>query len=271
MKLSVVIPAYNEAGNIGPTIDALRERLSREKIQYEIVVVDDHSQDTTCQEVEARMVVDSGVRLVHNQNKNGFGHAVRCGLDHFTGDAVVVFMADSSDDPDDVVNYYYILRDKAECAFGSRFIRGSQVIDYPPHKLVLNRLANLFVRLIFGLRYNDITNAFKGYRTNVIQGCRPFLSPHFNLTVEIPLKAIVRGYTYTIIPISWRNRAVGYSKLHIREMGSRYLFIVIYILLEKWLTWGDYKRPQSEEFESWLQRPSTPKISSYEVVASHER
>ncbi len=251
MKLSIVIPAHNEAGNIGPTLDALRVCLQREGFAYEIVVVNDNSSDTTCAEVEEQIALDPAIRLVHNRGKNGFGYAVRCGLDHFTGDAVVIFMADSSDDPKDVVKYYYILRDKAECVFGSRFIKGSRVIDYPSHKLLLNRLANLFVRLIFGLPYNDITNAFKGYRANVIKGCRPFLSPHFNLTVEIPLKAIVRGYSYAITPISWRNRAVGFSKLRIREMGSRYLFIVIYVLMEKWLTWGDYKRPQHEISEAW--------------------
>jgi dolichol-phosphate mannosyltransferase len=251
MRLSIVIPAHNEAGNIGTTVDVLRSCLAHEGIDYEIVVVDDHSQDATCQEVETRMAIDPKVRLVHNQNKSGFGYAVRCGLDHFIGDGVVIFMADSSDDPADVIKYYYILRDKAECAFGSRFIKDSRVVDYPLHKLILNRLANWFIQAIFGISYNDTTNAFKGYRTNVIQGCRPFLSPHFNLTVEIPLKAIVRGYSYEVIPISWHNRAVGYSKLRIREMGSRYLFIVVYILLEKWLTWEDYKRPAGEKFEPW--------------------
>ena len=262
MKLSIVIPAHNEEGNIGPTLDALRTQLSRADIDYEIVVVNDNSSDGTCVEVEACIVSDSAIRLIHNQGKNGFGYAVHCGLDHFSGDAVVIFMADSSDDPEDVIKYYHILRDKAECAFGSRFIKGSQVIDYPMHKLLLNRLANLFVRVIFGLPYNDTTNAFKGYRANVIQGCRPFLSPHFNLTVEIPLKAIVRGYTYAITPSSWRNRAVGYSKLRIREMGSRYLFIVIYVLLEKWLTWGDYKRSSGEEFQSWPHPQSEMSASS---------
>lgn len=262
MKLSIVIPAHNEAGNIGPTIDTLRARIQREGINYEIIVVNDNSSDTTVDEVNERAALDPAVRLVHNRGRNGFGYAVRCGLDHFSGDAVVIVMADGSDDPDDVIKYYYILRDKAECAFGSRFIKGSRIIDYPIHKLVINRLANLFTRVIFGLPYNDTTNAFKGYRANVIRGCQPFLSPHFNLTVEIPLKAIVRGYSYAIIPINWRNRAVGYSKLRIREMGSRYLFIVVYVLMEKWLTSGDYKRPQNEHFEAW--RDAGPKAVSVE-------
>ncbi len=255
MKLSVVIPARDEAGNIGPTVDGVRERLKREGIDYEIVVVNDGSADATVEEVQVRCAADPGVRLVHNQGPHGFGYAVRCGLDAMIGDAVAILMADGSDDPDDLVRYCYILRDRAECAFGSRFLAGSEVENYPPLKLAINRLANLFIRLLFGFRYNDVTNAFKAYRANVIHGCRPFLSPHFNLTVELPLKAIVRGYTYAVIPISWRQRTRGVSRLRLKEMGSRYLFIVLYLWLEKLLTRGDYHRPSGEVFERWPHVP----------------
>jgi len=110
-------------------------------------------------------------------------------------------------------------------------------------KWLLNRLANAFIASLFRVRYNDTTNAFKAYRKTVIDGCRPILSPHFNLTVELPLKAIVRGYSWTVIPITWRNRRSGLAKLRIREMGSRYFFIVMYILLEKYFSRGDYKKP----------------------------
>jgi len=242
VRLSVVIPARNEARNIGPTLDALRERLAREGIDYELVVVDDGSSDATPDEVAARAAIDPGVRLARNPGPHGFGYAVRYGLDAFTGDAVVIVMADGSDSPDDLVRYYYVLRDRAECAFGSRFLPGAEVVDYPRLKLGVNRMANWFIKVLFGLRYNDVTNAFKGYRANVIEGCRPFLSPHFNLTVELPLKAIVRGYTHETLPISWRQRAHGVSSLKLQEMGSRYLFIVLSVWLEKMLTRGDYHR-----------------------------
>jgi dolichol-phosphate mannosyltransferase len=76
----------------------------------------------------------------------------------------------------------------------------------------------------------------------VIDGCRPFLSVHFNLTVELPLKAVIRGYRYEVMPIRWTNRKSGVSKLKIREMGSRYLFITLYCWLERVLTYRDYKR-----------------------------
>jgi dolichol-phosphate mannosyltransferase len=260
MKLSVVIPARNEAGNIGPTLDQLRERLRQEGIPYELLVVNDGSTDATAEEVQARSAVDCGVRLIHNEGPHGFGYAVRCGLDAFQGDAVVIVMADGSDDPDDLARYYYILRDRAECAFGSRFVLGGRVENYPKVKLLINRLANLFVRLLFGVRYNDVTNAFKGYQATVIEGCRPFLSAHFNLTVELPLKAIVRGYTYEVIPIRWRQRKLRISSLHLKEMGSRYLFIVLYVWLERFLTHGDYRRPSGESFNRWPEKPRVPRF-----------
>ena len=142
----------------------------------------------------------------------------------------------------DLVRYYQKLTEGYECVFGSRFIPGAAVVDYPVHKLVLNRLANWFVKTIFGIRFNDVTNAFKVYRREAIEGMHPLISPHFNLTVEMPLKAIVRGYSYTVIPINWTNRASGISKLKMKEMGSRYLFIVLYLWLEKVLARGDYRR-----------------------------
>ncbi|MET1081511.1 MAG: glycosyltransferase family 2 protein [Burkholderiales bacterium] len=256
MKLSVVIPARNEAGSIVPTVDAIRSRLTAERIPYEIVVVDDGSADETADEVCVLAAADAGVRLVRNKGRHGFGYAVRCGLDAFQGDAVAIMMADGSDSPGDLVRYYEILRDRAECAFGSRFVASGRVEGYPHLKLVINRLANFFVRALFGIRYNDVTNAFKAYRAGVIDGCRPLISPHFNLTVELPLKAIVRGYTYEVIPISWRKREHGASSLRLKEMGSRYLFIVLYVWMERLLTRGDYRRRADEKFEPFTRMVS---------------
>lgn len=242
MKLSVVIPARDEEGSVETTVCALHEALETERIDHELIVVDDGSTDNTQQLVAALAQGNPAIRLVSNPGPHGFGWAVRCGLEVFTGDAAAIVMADGSDQPRDVVQYYRKLEEGYECVFGSRFIRGSKIIDYPPHKLALNRLANLFVRILFWIPYNDVTNAFKCYRRDVIEGMRPLLSHHFNLTVEMPLKAIVRGYSYAVVPISWTNRASGISKLKIKEMGSRYLFIVLYLWLERVLSRGDYHR-----------------------------
>jgi dolichol-phosphate mannosyltransferase len=251
MRLSILIPARNEAPNIGATVDAVRARLQREGVDYEIVVVDDGSTDDTPGVVLARAAEDARIVLVRNEGLHGFGRAVRRGLETFTGDAVVIMMADASDDPEDVIGYYRILRDEAECAFGSRFMAGGSVIEYPRFKLAINRLANTFIRALFRTGYDDTTNAFKGYRREVIDGCQPLISPHFNLTVEIPLKAIVRGYTFKVVPIGWRNRKHGVSSLRLEEQGSRYLFIVLNVWLERLLTKGDYRRAAGEHFRPW--------------------
>ncbi len=244
--LSIVIPAHNEEGCIVPTVQSISQLLEEERIAYEILVVNDNSRDRTEELLQQLSSQNSRVRYVNNYYPNGFGFAVRCGLENFQGDAVAIVMADSSDAPENIVDYYYKLQEGYDCVFGSRFIRGGRVIDYPTHKLLVNRLANLFIQILFGLKFNDTTNAFKAYRKEVIEGISPLLSHHFNLTVEMPLKAIVRKYSYATIPITWRNRATGVSKLKLKEMGSRYLFIVLYAWLEKNLSRGDYvrKRPQ---------------------------
>ena len=154
-------------------------------------------------------------------------------------------MADGSDDPADLIKYYNKLNDGYDCVFGSRFMVGSRVSDYPIHQLVLNRLANTFIQVLFRQRFNDFTNAFKIYRREVIAGVQPLLSHHFNLTVELPLKALIRGYSFAIVPISWKNRKHGISKLRIQEMGSRYLFVVLYCFLEKQLSRADFRRRRS--------------------------
>lgn len=257
MKLSIVIPARNEEGNIGRTLTALVEHLDSAGVSaFEILVVDDGSTDGTYKLVNDAGLHDSRIRVVQNLGRHGYGRAVTCGLNHFDGDAVVVYMADASDAPEDVVKYYYILRDEADCAFGSRFMRESQIYDYPRFKLIINRVANFVIRMMFNLRYNDVTNAFKGYRAHVIEGCRPFVSPHFNLTIEIPLKAIVRGYTYKTLPISWRNRDVGVSALKLKEQGSRYLYTLLTVWFEWLLVKHDTYRTDGGQFVPWESRGS---------------
>jgi dolichol-phosphate mannosyltransferase len=240
--LSVVIPARDEEGCIASTVEHLHLELRLHNVPHEIIVVNDGSTDRT-----AEIMTDLGqrmpeARLVNNGPPHGFGRAIVAGLYQMRGDAAVIMMADESDDCRDVVRYWDKLNEGWDAVFGSRFMKGGGVIDYPWLKLRINRLANLFIRTLFGYSLNDTTNAFKAYRRTVIEGCKPFLSAHFNLTVEIPLKTIVRGYSWAVIPITWRNRRTGVAKLKIQEMGSRYLFICLYMWLEKYLSRGDYKK-----------------------------
>ena len=242
MKLSIIIPAHNEEGCIKETVLDLLYTLKKEDVSLEILVINDHSTDSTGFILQNLSRTHHEVRFIDNPYPNGFGFAVRAGLENFSKDAVVVVMADASDDPKDVVKFFRKLEEGYDCIFGSRFSKGGKTYDYPQIKLFINRLANLFISLLFGMRYNDTTNAFKMYRRETIEGLKPFLSHHFNLTVELPLKAITRGYSYAVLPNSWSNRKIGEPKFKLKEMGSRYLFIVLYCLIEKWLSIGDYKK-----------------------------
>ena len=242
MKLSVVIPAHNEVDSIGETVERTVRELEGAEIDFEIVVVDDASGDGTGAVVQALGERWPQVRCVRSDLPPGFGHAVRAGLKHYTGDAVAIMMADLSDSPKDLVLYYRVLEQGYDCAFGTRFGNGGSTSDYPLIKLVLNRITNSFIRFLFHHGYNDTTNAFKAYRREVIEQVQPLLSNHFNLTVEIPLKAVVRGFRFAVVPVSWTNRQAGESKLRLNEMGSRYVFIILYVWLEHHLSRGDYRR-----------------------------
>ena len=243
--LSVVIPARNEDDCIASTVQHLHLELTMHGVPHEIVVVDDGSTDATWNILTDLQSRIPALRPVKNEGPNGFGRAIATGLDHMSGDAVVIMMADESDDCRDVIRYWTTLNEGWDCVFGSRFIRGGGVIDYPRLKLTINRIVNWAIRMAFQISLNDTTNAFKAYRRTAIDGCRPILSPHFNITVELPLKSIVRGYSWTVIPITWRNRRTGESKLKLKEMGSRYLFICAYVWLERHFSRGDYKKGPS--------------------------
>lgn len=245
MKLSIVIPAHNEEGSIEATLDAIHYKLAEEAIDHEIIVINDHSSDNTASILE--QVCDRMPTLVYytNPGPGGFGYAVRYGLEKFSGDCVAVMMADLSDDPADLVKFYREMQKGYDCVFGTRWSKGGKSYDYPFIKRMINRMANNIVRMSFGIRYDDCTNAFKLYRKETIAGLKPFLAPHFNFTLELPLKAIVRGYNYVVLPNNWRNRKHGVSKLKIREMGSRYFFILLYCLIEKFFSKGDFKKQNS--------------------------
>jgi len=240
--VSVIIPAKNEANSIAATVNGIRQAFSAHQIEYDIIVVNDGSSDGTGKVVKLIGDQDPNVRIIRNRPPFGFGYAIRKGLENYRGDMVIIAMADASDDPQDMIKYVREIEAGADCCFGSRWHKEVKVVGYPPLKYFINRLANGFINILFHLGYNDVTNAFKCYSRQAMEGIKPIMSRHFNITVELPLKAIVRGYRYHVIPTSWYERKKGVSKLKIQEMGSRYLFIIIYVFLEKLLCGNDYKK-----------------------------
>ena len=239
IALSVVIPAHNEEQNLAPTVSALVERLRDEGYSFEIVVVNDNSSDGTFEVLESLAQRYAQVRAVHRTRLGGFGRAIRAGLDVFRGEAVVIVMADRSDDPEDIVRYYQKIREGYDCVFGSRFRRESTTVDYPPLKLLVNRLVNKAIQALFWTRFNDLTNAFKIYRREVIQECGPYSSSHFNITIEMSLTALIRRYHIAEIPISWYGRTWGASNLSISRMGRRYMSVLLKVFFDRMLISDD--------------------------------
>ena len=239
MLLSVIIPARNEAENLAPTIRELVAALDEAAIPHEILIVNDNSQDATQQVAESLALEIASIRVIERKSLPGFGRSVRAGLAAFRGDAVVLVMADRSDHPADVVRYYRKLEEGYDCVFGSRFRRGSVVSNYPKRKLIANRIVNTGIRLLFWTRFNDLTNAFKAFRREVILDCGPYSASHFNITIEMSLSALIRRYLIAEIPISWSGRTWGASNLRLSEMGRRYLSVLLKIFFERLLLSDD--------------------------------
>src|SRR3989338_4292110 len=233
MKLSVVIPVRNEEACIAKTAQELIQELESKIIPYELILINDNSSDNTPLILDKLKRNYSTVRIITSTEPIGFGRAIRVGLNNIQGDVVVIYMGDGSDDTADVVQYYNKILEGYDCAFGSRFIKGSKVSEYPLLKLLLNRLGNKFIQFLFQIKYNDVSNAFKAYRVEVIRTVQPLISQHFNITVEIPLKAIIRGYSYAVVPINWRGRESGVSKYNIRALSRKYFFSILFVWLEK--------------------------------------
>jgi dolichol-phosphate mannosyltransferase len=232
VKLSVVVPARDEAANVTATVAGIRSALDAAQADFEIVVVDDGSTDETADLVRAAQARDPRVRLVANRAPHGFGHAVRAGLAAAQGDASAIVMADASDDPADIVRYHALLEEGWDCVFGSRFAGGRRVSNYPLPRFLVNRTFNRVVRGIFRHGLDDTTNAFKAYRREVIESVQPLSSGGFELTVELPLKAIARGYRFAVPPVSWTGRSSGASKFPVRYIW-RYAVVVAALARER--------------------------------------
>ena len=238
-SINIIVPLKNEEKGIKNLIENLTPVLNKINKKVSLSLIDDHSSDQTWNIIKQYEKTINFIKAYKNENPTGFGNALRFGIDKNNDDALIIFMGDCSDDPNDIIEYVKYLDEGYDCVFGSRFIKGSNLKDYPFLKLIFNRLANNFIKILFLIQYNDITNAFKAYKKETLDECRPIISQHFNINAELSLKSIIRKFKYKIVPISWTNRKEGASKFHIKEMRNRYFFIILYIFLEKILLKDD--------------------------------
>ena len=231
--INIIVPLKNENQQVKITVKSLIDELKNFEKKFIITFVDDYSNDNTWEELEKIKEQNDNVEIYKNKFSPGFGNALRFGIQENKCDAAVFFMGDCSDSPKDIKSYVKFLDEGYDCVFGSRFIKDSKIINYPLPKLILNRIANNFIRLLFLIKYNDVTNAFKAYRSELFLNFKPIISKHFNINAELALKAISRGYKYKVIPITLTNRKKNMSKFVIKEMKNRYIFTILYVWMEK--------------------------------------
>ena len=229
MSLSIIIPARNEELNIVKSINSLR-RILKNSINYEVLVIDDFSTDST---YEAVKNIKTKNILVHKNHSKGLGGAINLGIKKAKKEYIVFFMADSSDSPKDLLKYYCSIRASGvDAIFGSRFIKGSKVVDYPKFKLLLNRSANNAIKFLTNYDCNDFTNAFKIYRRSKLNQIK-IESSSFSIFLEIPLKFLLKKFSFSVMPISWHNRDHGHSNFRINELTFEYIKIFFRFLLAR--------------------------------------
>jgi len=229
--ISILIPLRNEYENLDEIERIFKDNFNQ--IEYEVILVNDYSTDNTLD--KAKEIAEKNKNfVVFNNQKKGLGGAINLGIEESNGMFICIMMADLSDDINDLKKYYNLMKENNyDAVFGSRFVGDSIVDGYPIKKLILNRIFNFFVSLIFLNKYNDYTNAFKIYKTSMIKNFLPLISESFNVFLELPLKVISRKYKFTTIPINWRKRKKGEAKFKIKELRSKYLFTLIYCFIEK--------------------------------------
>ena len=229
--LSIIVPVRNESNNLKSVFDYFSDNLKN--LEYEVLIINDFSEDETLN-ITNKLVEEYKNFKVFDNSFKGLGGAINLGIKNAKGSNVAIMMADESDDINDLIKYNKIMVDEnLDAVLGTRFSKHSKIIDYPFQKLILNRIFNLFVSFIFWNSYNDYTNAFKIYKKKVLLEIKPLISESFNIFLEIPLKIITRKYKYKVVPINWMGRKKGVSKFKIKELGSKYLFTLIYCFIEK--------------------------------------
>lgn len=235
MLFSIIMPAYNEEAVIEATIRDLAAYLDNAGLYYEMIVVDDASADRTAEIVAGLAAENPAIRPLHNPGPNGYGNAIRKGLEVYRGDAAVVVTSDGADAPKDVAAFFGKIAEGYDCAFGERFGKDSTVIGYPPVKRVINRLANALLGLFTGSRYGDYTNGFKCYRREVVEAMQPIVSGQFNITIEMSLKAVLGGWSIAVVPNDWRQRDAGQSSFRILRLVRPYMATLVYCLSRHYL------------------------------------
>jgi len=228
--ISIVVPVYEEAANIGPFLDNLEAKVGN---PYEVLIVYDFPEDDTLPALAARPRPE--VRLVHNTAEPGVLPAIRAGFQASRGDVVVVMMADRSDEPRDVSGMAKLVREGADVVAGSRYCRGGRQEGGPLLKRTLSRLAGVSLHYLAGLPIRDATNNFRAYSRRVVEQVPVEGTVSFALALELTLKAHWRGWRVAEVPTVWRDRTAGQSRFRLWAWLPHYLKWYLRALKRAWL------------------------------------
>lgn len=220
--ISIVIPVYNEGGNIRA---ALAEIKAKVRTPHDILIVYDFEEDDTLpvvRDMAARGEV-TGLALVRNKYGRGVLNAIKTGFESAEREAVLVVMADLSDDLAVVDLMYEKLKAGYGVVCGSRYMKGGRQIGGPFLKKALSRTAGLTLHLLAGIPTRDATNSFKMYSKEVLDNMEIESSGGFELGMELVIKAHFNGYGVTEVPSTWRDRVEGESRFMLMKWLPRYL------------------------------------------------
>jgi len=229
MTITLIIPAHNEEGIIASTVKNIEEKLN---LDYEIVVVNDHSVDNTAVIVIGLMKQYPNLRLVDNDTDKGFANALRKGFSVANSDLVVPVMADLCDDPRTIKDMYAKSLEGFDIVAGSRYMKGGTKSGGPLIQSLSSRFVGRSLKYLIGIPTSDVSNSFKCYRRNVLNSIK-IESLGFEISMEITLNSFFAGFSITEIPTTWTGRSIGKSKFYLFKVAPRYLKLYLWAIFRK--------------------------------------
>ena len=232
IALSLIIPTYNERNNLKATLGQLEKALKRNKIAYQIVIVDDNSPDGTGRWAQQQAKQNKHLKVIIRKYDRGFGSAIARGMQESRGKFLVPVMADLSDSPKDIVTMYRKITAGYDVVYTTRFAKGGKAHDYPFAKLVSNRLYNFAVAVLFLMPYFDTSNALKMYNSKLAKSMQ-LSSPGFAISAEMAIKAYLKARRTAEVGVQWHNRTEGEAKFRLFKTWSAYTRLLLTLFLRR--------------------------------------
>lgn len=229
MKISIIVPAHNEEENIAQVIGEIEKNVL---LDHELLVVNDHSQDSTAQIIQGLRASYGNLRLVENKRDKGFTNALKTGFELASGELIVPVMADLCDDPRTIARMHEKILEGNDLVCASRYIKGGARLGGSKIKGFFSGFAGWSLYYLLGVPTHDIANAFKMYKTEIArqEGVRAM---SFEISMELTLRAYYAGYKIAEVPTVWRERKKGKSNFKIFKLLPNYLRLYFWAIIKR--------------------------------------